>query len=310
VGLQKLSSIDGFVIVDLDGAAHADGIVRCAKKVLIDGARTMARSRTYSWALLERQVSGASAGINAVPEDRDAAVRAFVDEVKGQIDSASLLLDPGKGVTAEDLAPLCAVDGRVPLDDGLDTDLLAVGVAAAADVASGGISGTSVVIEGAGPAGEAVAAELTAAGATVVATGDGPDVPRTDSDVLVCGSKLGLVDHELAEVLPQRVIVPCAPAPVTAKGLAVASRRGIVVMADFLTVLGPLLGLRPDAGSDGNPIDSPDPDDLRAVVDRRVRQLATDVLDHPDGPYLGAAYLAEEFLRTWRDPLPFGRPLA
>ncbi|HNI34929.1 MAG TPA: hypothetical protein PLV93_05985, partial [Microthrixaceae bacterium] len=38
--------------------------------------------------------------------------------------------------------------------------------------------------------------------------------------------------------------------------------------------------------------------------------LRRHLLPHDEGPYLGACYAAEEFLRTWSDELPFGRPLA
>lgn len=302
MGLQKLSSTDAFVLVDLDGVEHADGIVRLAKKVLVDGARTIARSRTYSWALLERRISGASAGINAAPEDRDGAVAAFVDEVTGQVANGSLALDPGKGLDSSDLKGLAALHTRSPLADAARADLLATGITAAADVALDGVSGTTAVLEGAGTATSTITKALTEAGAEVVGTGDGAEVAAIEADLLVCGSKLGLVDHEVASVLRQRAIVPCGPAPVTAKGLAVSSRRGIVVMADFVTLLGPLLAFRHEADAA--------PDSLRVDADRTVRQIASDVVGHPDGPYLGAAYRAEEFLRTWRDPLPFGRPLA
>ncbi|MBS1838847.1 MAG: hypothetical protein JST64_14225, partial [Actinobacteria bacterium] len=127
-------------------------------------------------------------------------------------------------------------------------------------------------------------------------------IAATSADLLVCGSKLGLVDHELAERLPQRAVVACGPAPVTAKGLAVATRRGITVTADFLTLAGPLLSFHPSPGATR--------DTVRDDVDARIRAIASEVAAHPEGPYLGAAYRAEEFLRTWRDELPFGRPLA
>ena len=63
VGHQKITGPDdsdmtGFVIIDLDDASRADGVVRSAKKVLVDGARTLARSRTYAWALMGHQISG------------------------------------------------------------------------------------------------------------------------------------------------------------------------------------------------------------------------------------------------------------
>ena len=112
VGLQKLTGTDAFIVVDLDGAPVADGVVRWAKKVLVDGARTLARSRTYAWALLEEQISGASAGINAVPDERDAAVSAFVTEARPLVESGSLSLDAAKGVAPGDLADLVAADRR------------------------------------------------------------------------------------------------------------------------------------------------------------------------------------------------------
>lgn len=302
VGVTKFSSTDAFLVVDLDGAERADGVVRLAPKVLPDGAATMARSRTYSWALLGERISGASAGINAAAEDRDAAISAFVGEVAGELTIAGLALEPGKGLTAEDLAALRASDNRSVLHAGLTAELLGAGIAAVADVALGGLAGATAVVEGAAEATGAVSAALATSGVEVVATGDGPAVAATPADLLVCGSKLGLVDHELADVLPQRAVVACGAAPVTAKGLAVAGRRGIVVMADFLSLAAPLLALRPPPDATA--------ESLRADADARLRGIATGVLGHADGPYLGAAYRAEEFLRTWRDELPFGRPLA
>jgi hypothetical protein len=302
VALQKLSSTDAFVVTDLPGADRADGVVRWAKKVLLDGARTMARSRSYSWALLEQQVSGASAGISAAPEGRDAAIAAFVEELQEPVAAGTLSLDAGKGVAPGDLVALQELDRRSPLRTEIGDDLLGIGIAAAADVALGGLSGATVVVEGAGGAADAITGALTGAGAEVVASGDGVDVATTASDLLVCGSKLGLVDHDLAAALPQRAVVPCGVAPVTAKGLAVARRRDIVVVADFLSLLGPLLAFRPAEGTTA--------DSLRTDVAERVRSLATEVAAHEEGPYLGAAYKAEAFLSTWQETLPFGRPLA
>ena len=42
----------------------------------------------------------------------------------------------------------------------------------------------------------------------------------------------------------------------------------------------------------------------------RVREVLAASMQFPDGPCLGACFLAEEFLRTWVSELPFGRPLA
>jgi len=309
--MQKINGPDGsgttaFVLTDLEGATAADGIVRSAKKILVDGATMLARSRTYAWALLGEQVSGASAGINAAPPDHSAGVAAFVEAVTDRVRSGELSLDPGKGVSAEDLAPLAEVDQRSPLlrearpHGTLADELLATSVVAAASAAVGGLDGRRVAIEGGGDHLPALQALLESAGASVVASG--PDALTTEAEVLLAGSKAGVVDHTVAEQLPHRVIVPHAPIPVTAKGLAVATRRGIVVLPDFLTTSGPLHAFRPEG--------TPTADDLLEQANAHAAGLTSELLDHPEGPLLGACYRAEDFLRTWQEQLPFGRPLA
>ena len=309
--MQKINGPEGsattaFVFTDLEGAPAADGIVRSAKKILLDGATMLARSRTYAWALLGQQVSGASAGINAAPADHAAGVAAFVEAVSTRVGSGELSLDPGKGVSREDLAPLAAVDQRSPLlhearaAGTLADELLATSVVAAAAAATGGLDGRRVAIEGAGDHLPALQALLERAGATVVAVGD--EALTAEAEVLLCGSKAGVIDHTVAEQLPHRVVVPHAPVPVTAKGLAVATRRSIVVLPDFLTTSGPLHAFRPEG--------SPTAEDLLERANTHAAGLTAELLDHPEGPLLGACYRAEDFLRSWREQLPFGRPLA
>ncbi len=96
--------------------------------------------------------------------------------------------------------------------------------------------------------------------------------------------------------------MPVGTSPVTAKGLAVAARRGHIVLPDFLTTSGPLHAWAPGAPSAA--------DEVIAAAETFVTATTTEVLDHDEGPYLGASYRAEDFLRTWQERLPFGRPLA
>jgi glutamate dehydrogenase (NAD(P)+) len=349
VALQKItgpetSEMTGFVVVDLDGAATADGVVRCAKKILMDGARTMARSRTYSWALLGEQVSGASAAINVAPPRRTEGIAAFVDAVLPRVRDGELSLDTAKGLGPTDLASLQQVDTRSPLRDATEPhgrfadELTARSAALAAAAALDGIDGRTVAIEGAGTLGPTLLGVLTEMGARVVAIGtasgtlsdlggldptstaaswtehgdslpasagselSADEVLRTDADVLFCGSKLGLVDHEVAASLSVRVVAPIGVAPVTAKGLAVAGRGDVVVLADFLTLSGALHSFRPGEGATA--------ESVREAATSRTSELAQQALAHPEGPYLGACAIAEEMLRSWRDELPFGRPLA
>ncbi len=316
VPIQKItgpegSEVTGFVIVDLDGADAADGVVRCAKKILMDGARTMARSRTYSWALLGERRSGAAAAINAAPPDREVGITTFVDAVRDRVDAGALSLDAGKGVGQPELAALQEVDRRSPLraevraHGSLADELTATSAVAAAAATLGGLEGRTVVVEGAGSLEPALVHALGAAGARIVAGGAeaaAAEVLATPADAVFCGSKLGLVDHAVAAALSTQVLVPVGVAPVTAKGLAVAARAGVVVLADFLTLSGGLASMVAPADATA--------DSLVESVRERTTELTVAAAAHDDGAYLGACDLAEQFLSSWVDELPFGRPLA
>ena len=97
-------------------------------------------------------------------------------------------------------------------------------------------------------------------------------------------------------------MVPVGPVPVTARGLAVAHRNGVVVLPDFVTTVGPLVGW---TSPEGTPLE----ESLDAVVGT-VTELVARCLAHPENPTLGGCAVAEEFLSTWQDELPFGRPMA
>lgn len=339
VSVHKLEESDAFIVFDLEGAAAHAGIARVAPKILVDGARTLARSITYLYATFEQQVGGASAGINAKPDDRDAAVAAFVAEVAPRVADGSLQLDAGKGLTDVDLAPLQDQRPGGSSDPAARRLLLGAGAVAAAGRASNGLAGSRVAVDGLDPTTVSVVAELAAAGATIVAASttagtvagaDGidpalltaavaehgaaavehldlevrpaPAVFAADADILFAGSKVGAIDHDIAAVIIARQVVPIGPVPVSAKALAVLRRSGTVVLPDFVSAAGPWFPTFPgSAGTD---------DELRATVVDRISAVVDDVLAHDDGPLLAACYRAEAFLATWQESLPFGRPLA
>lgn len=283
--ITKTSSADGFVVVDLPDAATATGIVRCARKILQDGAVNLARSLTYSYAAFGIPTSGASAGINADGDGRDEAVAAFVAELAPKAADGSLQLRPGKGVSAADLAAWSPAD-----DDDAGSALVASVVAAAA--AAGDLAGATVGVEAGAPSAEAIAAAFTAAGAdaTVLPLAELLGAGRS---VVVVGSKPGVLDHENIGALGAAVIVGAAGQAVTARALATGRRNGAVILPDFVSAAGPVLAAAGETDVAG-----------------RVGSLVASVLDHEEGPYLGACYAAEDFLRTWTSDLPFGRPLA
>jgi len=285
--LHKLTSTDGFIAFDLDDAP-AVGVVRLAKKVLRDGAELLARSTTYSAACFGLQVRGASGGLNALPEGRDAAVAAFVEEVSELVAADRWLPGPGVGITAEDMAALPQADKRAAAFSETAAGESAV---AAALGALGSLDGKRLAIVGSGPAAEAAAASAAANGATAESKASFD----ADCDALLVAGKAGVLEHDLAATVKAGVVVPLSPVPVTARALAVLGRAGTVVVPDFLSTAGPLLAaFDPDGG------------DPMERVCAAVGQLAPE----GTGLWMAAIAQAEDFLRTWQPELPFGRPLA
>ncbi|MFP5254807.1 MAG: hypothetical protein ACLGI8_03045 [Acidimicrobiia bacterium] len=285
--LHKLTSTDGFIVFDLDDAP-AVGIVRLAPKVLRDGAELLARSTTYAAASFGLQLRGASGAINAKPDDRDAAVAAFLAEVTELVETDRWLPGPGLGVTPDDLAPLPRAEQRAVAFDQTATGESAVAAAAGA---LGSLGGARVAIVGSGPVAEAAAAAAAARGATAE-----PDAGMdADCDVLLVAGKAGALEHDLAATVKARVVVPLTPVPVTARALAVLGRGGTVVVPDFLSTAAPLLAaFAPDGGE---PLE-------------RVETSVAELAGEGTGLWMAACLRAEGFLRTWQSELPFGRPLA
>ncbi len=292
VSLLKSTTTDAFVAIDLDEATTAHGVLRCAKKVLADGAWNLARSTTYAAAVYGLQISGASGGVNAEGDARDSAVAAFVAELSQRSTPPALALDAGKGVSAAELEPLRSADPRGGSADA--QDLMAAGVVAGVAAVLGEMDGLTVAIEPAAPLTSLLSARFSAAGATIVDCDS--DLTAT-CDVLVVGSKPGRVDHDVASGISARLIAPGGWLPVTARALAVARRAGIVVLPDFLCFGGPLL-----AG--WGPAES----DPEAVLVARMGEIVAVAGPHVDGLFLGACEVAEEFLASWAT-IPFGRPI-
>lgn len=284
---QKLTSTDGFIAFDL-ADAPAVGVVRVAPKVLRDGAELLARSTTYAAASFGLQVGGGSAGVNAKPEDRDAAVAAFLEEATELVGSGRWVVGAGVGITPDELAALPNADARAAAFDPVATGESAV---AAALGALGSLDGTTLAVVGTGPAADAAVASVTQNGGTV-----GPGLGLADEcDALLVAGKAGVLEHDLAAGVKAKVVVPLSPVPVTARALAVLGRAGVVVVPDFLSTAGPLLAALD--GASGDPM-------------QRVHDAVAALAGEGTGMWRAAVDRAEEHLRTWQDELPFGRPLA
>ncbi len=353
MGTHKLSGTDGFVFVDLDDAPGSAGLMRLAPKILPSGAREMARSATYTFAALGMRRSGASGGINARPDGRDGAVEAFVAECEAWVAAGEFLPDPGKGLTAADLAPLQTQDPRHPIrlasSNGvsLSERLAGSGAVAAVAAALDGLEGRRIVIEGCGPAGVAAAGAAAERGATVagVATekgycaaagsgidvaalreawathgpafvqhldgtcSDSADVWAAPADVLLVGSKMGVLNHNIASDLGVSAVGCLHPIPFTTRALVMLQEAGTVVLADFVCGAGPQFAAWPAelAGLEGDDVT---PEAVENAATEAITNLVRETAGHPEGAFLGACHHAESFLATWREQLPFGRPLA
>jgi glutamate dehydrogenase/leucine dehydrogenase len=286
VKIQKLAKANGFLALDLPDAKLAVGPTRLAPKILQDGAEMLARSVTYTFASFGLQHSGGSAGINAKPDERDDAITAYMEEVAPLVAEGRWLTWPSTGVTAADLTPLRAGDTRV-LDD---PELLAGGaVAAAAATLDGGLEGVDVAFVGSGQLIDAARAALVEQGAAIV---DGE--AEAACDALFVAGKAGAIDHDAAATVQAKIVVPLSPLAITAKAYAVLRRADITYVPDFVALAAPLLAaLDPDSG---DPI-------------TRVRDLAAALAPEGPGAWLAACGLAEAFLSTWQESLPFGRPI-
>lgn len=282
--VRKLESTDAFLVTDLEDAPTAVGIVRSAPKVLVDGAELLARSVTYALAAFGVRATGASAGINTAPEDKEKAVSLFLEEVAPLIAEGKLHLSPGTGVTAEDLAPAALAT--------VDESLAPRGaVAAAAAFLGGDVAGAPAVVAAPGPWLDRVATAWAAAGGGEVVAG-GPDA---EAEVLFLGGRSGALDHGAAAGVRARLVVPVTPVPVTAKAYAVLCRAGRVFVPDAIAVAAPLLAVADPDG--GDPV-------------ARVGAAAEALVGEGVDAWRAAVAQAEAFLGTWQPKLPFGRPLA
>ena len=124
----------------------------------------------------------------------------------------------------------------------------------------------------------------------------------TAADVLFAGSKMGAINHDTAAKLAATAVVPHNPLPFTARALAVMQRADIAVVADFISTSAPLLA--------GWPTGDTTPDAIIASATDAIEGILNETKGHPDGAFLGACHRAEAYLSSWREELPFGRPLA
>src|SRR5579859_4544388 len=109
--ILELSSVPGFVVFDLPGAAESAGGTRLAPDVSAAEVALLARAMTYKFAALGEQMGGAKAGARGDPSDRPGKAELmarFCAEIAPLADSGRLLTGPDMGTAEEDFTPLRA----------------------------------------------------------------------------------------------------------------------------------------------------------------------------------------------------------
>jgi hypothetical protein len=281
VGTTKLESVDGFTYVDVVGAPRMIGPIRCAKKVLPRTTIDLSRHVTYALAVHGLDGAGAAAALNHDRSDEPDPIPAFIEEVTSWTASNNFGAHTGLGLSDDEIAGLLAR----PVGETLDGLIAATAVASAGD-----LTNATVVIASSRDEGEVIG-QLASVDVTIIE--DLATALATPSDVLFVRSGTGALHHEIVADTAAKKIVGIQALTITARGLAVASRAGAVVVPDFMSAAGPYLaafGI----------------DDPATATSETMRTLD----DGSPDLFVNACVHAEAHLRTWADALPFGRPLA
>lgn len=297
MAVRKLSATDGFVVHDYPDAPSS-GFVRMGRKILQRSSTDLARSATYAFAFHGIRRGGASAGLNAEGEAAGPAIEALLAELSDSLGDATLELLPGKGVTAPHL----------DVDETAANQLLGSGAVASARWALGELEGASFAVEGFAvdnPSAAAVAKAFEDAGARRVEADPGAkpwEIWGSEADVLVTGSKPGAMNHQGAEMVKARAVIPWGPVPITTKALAVLLSKKITYIPDFVSASGPFVAHHLGAANGQSP-------------EQALANGITDGLDRAaqttdESLFVACCLDAESYLDSWQDHRPFGRPLA
>src|SRR5215472_12382514 len=105
----ELSSVPGFVVIDLPGVPMSAGGTRLAPDVSVAEVALLARAMTYKFGVVGAQVGGAKLGVRGDPADREARaalMARFCAEIAPLAVSGRLLTGPDMGTTEEDFAAM------------------------------------------------------------------------------------------------------------------------------------------------------------------------------------------------------------
>ncbi len=139
-------------------------------------------------------------------------------------------------------------------------------------------------------------------------------------DALFLGSKIGVVDHTIN--LPISALGSLHPIPFTTKAMMELSRNGTIVAPDFLCLGGQVIADWHESNNVEEIISAADVE-TRAITKEMQKGASKKTGSGKNGSkngnsknsdvaqlFLAGCEMAEEFIMSWQDELPFGRPLA
>lgn len=347
VRVQRLSTVEGFIVFDIDGARVSGGGTRLAPDVTEAEVALLARAMTYKFGALGQRMAGAKAGVRATAGERADVMRRYCDEIRPLVEARVFLTGADLGTSEADFAPLRGDAGAthpvLQLVDGVvfEDVVTGFGVAVAAEAAVGSLDGRAVAVEGFGKVGGAVAREVVGRGGRVVAVSTLAGCVQDPRGLDVEALWQARAEHgdDFVHHIGLPVTPPAALFEVEADVLVPGARTGavdglrartlsaaaVVPAANVPYTKAGLDVLRArgiaahadfvcNAGGVLGYQSSPTatPAEVLAGVESRIGELVHAAADHPDGPFAGACETAERFLASWLEPdaLPSGPPLA
>jgi len=289
VAERTFETADGYGIVDIEGAQATVGPVRSAKKVLQRTTIDLIRHATYGLAIHQIDGCGAAAALNHDRgNDDQSPIDAFASELSEWAVHEHFVAHTGLGLGAGEIGPTLH-----------SSSIWAAELVAASAAACVPPTAETVVIASDGD--EPALRERLSGVATVSVEPDLSAALTSGADALLVRGKTGELHHDTLAETDVGLIIGLQPLTTTARGLAVAGRRGSVVVPDFISAAGPYLAAL-NANTE------------RELVIDEVTVATLSVMKRLEGTdtamFVRACELAEDHLRTWTSELPFGRPLA
>jgi|GEM_PF-5890141 len=277
---QKFETVDGYSIVDIDGAAKVVGPIRSAKKVLQRTTIDLVRHATYACAVHGLDATGGAVALNhdRAAEDQS-PIATFADELTTWAEANSFIGAMSLGLGANETGPtLSEMAGNA----------VEMTAASAAACVPDGAESVLIVSDGDEPALQAALADATIEADLAAALTSG-------ADAIVVRGKTGALNHDVLKDTNVKMIIGLQPLTTTARGLAVAGRAGTIIVPDFVSAAGPVLAALGWSADD---------------ITANTTSLLGSLTGHGVDLFVAASEHAETHMRSLTDSLPFGRPLA